>query len=60
MQINITLTDENDDDLMEDWCFDVDAPESNRLSPFEIATIAKDGAKQALLAAGLQVTGDTH
>lgn len=54
------LTSQADDDLNEDWSLSVEVPGSFELTPYQIATIAKEGAKRALLAAGLKVGGDTH
>jgi hypothetical protein len=60
-QINLMITAENDDDVQDDWCFDVEVGNKCNLSPYEILTIAKDGAKKALNARkSVMASGDTH
>ena len=56
--INITLTSEDDEDLMEDWSFDVVAPAN--ITPFELSRIAKDGAADAIAAMSCKVDGGVH
>jgi len=52
--LNVILTSQTDEDISEDWCMSVEVPESVNLSLHQIVTIAAEGAKQALLAAGLR------
>lgn len=58
-QINIVITSQDDDEIGDDWCFDIEVPE-NGPTPYELITIAKNGAKQALADHGLDPSGDTH
>jgi len=60
LDLTIMLTSQVDEDWSEDWSLSVEVPDSVTLTPYQIVTIAKDGAKKALLAAGLRVGGDTH
>ena len=60
-EINIMITSQEDDDVGDDWCFSVEVPNVAKLTPYEIVTIAKNGAKDALNAReGVLASMDTH
>ena len=59
-QINVIITSEDDEDIGEDWVFDVTVPDKLNLTPYEIVTAAKNGAVHNLLDSGVKVTGETH